>query len=62
MSGHVGTFSTPLYCNSLVLYWFAAASDVKFHNIFRREIFHEIFPKYFKNFKMDYGCRLYSSL
>jgi len=34
--------------------------------MFWREIFHEmfreIFLKYFKNFTMDYGCRLYSSL
>ena len=37
-------------------------SDVKFHEIFRREIFLEIFLKYFKNFTMDYGCRLYSLL
>jgi len=43
-----------------------ATSDVKFHEIFWREIFQEIireiFVKYFKNFTMDYGCRLYSSL
>jgi len=41
-------------------------SDVKFHEIFWREIFHEIFReiflKYFKNFTMEYGCRLYSLL
>jgi len=37
-------------------------SDVKFHEIFWREIFLEIFLKYFKNFTMDYGCRLYSLL
>ena len=41
--------------------------DVKFHEIFWCEIFHEIFRdiylKYFKSFTMDYGCRLlYSSL
>ena len=44
---------------------YATDSDVKFHD-FRREIFHEIFReiflKYFKNFTMDYGCSLYSSL
>jgi len=38
------------------------SSDVKFHEIFWREIFYEIFLKYFKKFMMDYGCRLYSSL
>ena len=41
-------------------------SDAKFHEICWREIFHEIFRetflKYFKNFTMDYWCRLYSSL
>jgi len=41
-------------------------SDVKFHEIFWRKIFHEIFPeiflKYFKNFTTEYGFRLYSSL
>ena len=41
-------------------------SDVKFHDFFWREIFRdifrEIFLKYLKNFTMDYGCRLYSSL
>jgi len=49
-------------------------SDVKFHEIFWREIFHEIFRelfheifrelflRYLKKITMDYGCRLYSSL
>ena len=35
--------------------------DVKFHEIFWREIFYEIFLKYFKNLTMDCECRLYSS-
>jgi len=47
-------------------YSFRVSSDVKFHVIFWREIFHEIFReiflKYFKNFTMDHGRRLYSSL
>jgi len=30
----------------------AVASDVKFHQFFCPEIFHEIFQKYFKNFTM----------
>jgi len=30
-------------------------SDVKFHEIFWHEIFHEIFLKYFKNFTIFFG-------
>jgi len=39
-------------------HWSNNYSDVKFHEIFCREIIHEIFLKYFKNFTMFF--RLYT--
>ena len=43
-----------LQIKSLIIY--AAVSDVKFHEIFCPEIFHEIFLKYLKNFTMFFSA------